>query len=398
MKAVMYGGGNIGRGFIGALFSRSGYQVTFIDVMKPVVDALNERHTYPVRILNGESSRDEWIKNVDAVNGTDADAVATCIAETDLMATAVGVNILPRIAPLVAEGLRRRFAQSNRPLNIIICENLNDANVIFAGMIREHLSEEERRLFDERVGMVEASIGRMVPVMTEEMKDGDALRVCVEPYGFLPVDRDGFRGEIPKVDGMIPFSPFDFYVKRKLFLHNMGHACCAYLGALSGYQYIAEAAADPSLRLIVQNAMEASALALAKKYDQPSTSLFNHMYDLLLRFNNAALGDTCDRVGRDPARKLALDDRLVGAWRLCEETGVDGTFIAIGIAGALHRYLDETGCEQNKESAITELTELAGCRIDAAIRFYERLLAGARPAELYAAAERERRATLGQIV
>ena len=32
MNAVMYGGGNIGRGFIGALLSQSGYRVTFIDV------------------------------------------------------------------------------------------------------------------------------------------------------------------------------------------------------------------------------------------------------------------------------------------------------------------------------------------------------------------------------
>ena len=31
-QAVMYGGGNIGRGFIGLLLSQAGYRVTFIDV------------------------------------------------------------------------------------------------------------------------------------------------------------------------------------------------------------------------------------------------------------------------------------------------------------------------------------------------------------------------------
>jgi len=36
----MYGGGNIGRGFIGATLSQSGYEVTFIDVAEPLVKAL----------------------------------------------------------------------------------------------------------------------------------------------------------------------------------------------------------------------------------------------------------------------------------------------------------------------------------------------------------------------
>ena len=37
MRAIMYGAGNIGRGFIGSLFAQSGYDVSFIDVAKPVV-------------------------------------------------------------------------------------------------------------------------------------------------------------------------------------------------------------------------------------------------------------------------------------------------------------------------------------------------------------------------
>ena len=42
----MYGGGNIGRGFIGMLFSMSGYEVTFIDVAEPVIEGLNREKKY----------------------------------------------------------------------------------------------------------------------------------------------------------------------------------------------------------------------------------------------------------------------------------------------------------------------------------------------------------------
>ena len=55
-QAVMYGGGNIGRGFIGALMSRSGYEVTFVDVAVPVVEELQSRRCYPLRIVSSEGN------------------------------------------------------------------------------------------------------------------------------------------------------------------------------------------------------------------------------------------------------------------------------------------------------------------------------------------------------
>ena len=101
----------------------------------------------------------------------------------------------------------------------------------------------------------------MVPVQTEEMKDGDPMRVCVERYGFLPVDKAAFKGEIPEITNMVPFEPFDFYIKRKLYVHNMGHATCAYLGGYEGRKYIYQSIDDPEILNIVQNAMLESALA-----------------------------------------------------------------------------------------------------------------------------------------
>lgn len=398
MKAVMYGGGNIGRGFIGALLSRSGYEVTFVDVAEPVVNALQKDRRYPIRYVSNEGYEDVWIEHVTAVNGNDTEAVAEAIAACDVMATAVGARILKFIIPNLIAGIRKRWAMGAKPLNIIICENLNDANKILEAMLKEQLTADEQKRFDETVGLVEASIGRMVPVQTEEMKDGEPMRVCVERYGFLPVDKAAFKGEIPPIDNTVPFAPFDFYVKRKLFLHNMGHAVCAYLGGLYGYTYIWEAIGDPYIRLIVENAMEAAALALSKKYGQPAEELFNHRNDLLARFSNAALGDTCDRVGRDVPRKLAPDDRLIGAWRLCQEMEISPVFLAAGIAGAVYRYLAEEGTEQGVLQAEKTLSGLSGFHSDTVIRCYEKFCAHAPLCEIFPALERERRAESGDMV
>ena len=99
MNAVMYGGGNIGRGFIGAPLSQSGYRVTFIDVAPPVVEHLQKNECYPIRYVFSGGHEDVLVENVTAVNGNDMEAAATAIANCDIMATAVGARILKFIVP-----------------------------------------------------------------------------------------------------------------------------------------------------------------------------------------------------------------------------------------------------------------------------------------------------------
>lgn len=359
-QAVMYGGGNIGRGFIGATFSQAGYAVTFVDVAEPVVKALQEKNTYPVRYVSNEGYEDVWIQNVTAVNGNNGSEVARCIASCDIMATAVGVRVLPWIVPNIVAGLRLRWAEKKEPLNIIICENLMNANHVLEGMIKENLTKEECALFDQTVGLVEASIGRMVPVQTEEMKDGDPLRVCVEKYGFLPVDKDAFKGQIPEIANLVPYSPFDFYLKRKLYIHNMGHATCAYLGDILSLDYIYQSIDVADIYILVKNAMLESAQALAAQYDAPIKPLMDHIDDLLGRFTNSALGDTCQRVGGDPARKLSPEDRLIGAGKLALQQGITPCYIAAGAAAGVRRYLTENSKEQTPENAAQVLQEVSG--------------------------------------
>ncbi len=404
MKAVMYGGGNIGRGFIGMLLSASGYEVQFVDVVDAVINTLNSEHTYPVRIISSEGHTDIDVKNVCAVDGKDGAAVAEAIASADIMATAVGVNVLKFIIPNIANGIKLRKERKLPPLNIIICENLMDANKVIEKMLKEYLNEEEQAWMDENVGLVEASIGRMVPVQTDDMKDGNPMRVCVECYGYLPVDKAAFKGEIPEIKNMVPFEPFDFYLKRKLYVHNMGHATCAYLGDILGLEYIYQSIDKDEVYLIVRGAMEESARALSKKYGVELESIMLHITDLLNRFTNAALKDTCKRVGGDPARKLSPQDRLIGSSTLALEVGITPAYIAIGAAAGLHRYLLETeGVERTMADAKKVLEshcELAeGSTLEKLILdMYALILEGKSLPELRRAADNVVKANLKDVI
>jgi mannitol-1-phosphate 5-dehydrogenase len=402
-QAVMYGGGNIGRGFIGALMSGAGYEVTFIDVAEPVVRELQERRCYPLRFVSNEGHEDLLVRNVTAVNGNDTEAASNVIARCDIMATAVGARILRFIIPNIVAGLRKRWAAGGAPLNIIICENLNDANKIVEGMIKEQLTPEECVRFDAEVSLVEASIGRMVPVQTDEMKDGEPLRVCVENYGFLPVDKAAFKGAVPDIPGMVPFEPFDFFIKRKLFIHNMGHATTAYLGGLKGADYIYEAIDDPEIRTITQNAMLESAQALSRRYKVDLAGIQLHITDLLGRFTNAALKDTCARVGGDPARKLSPADRLIGSATLALEEGITPAYIAVGAAAGVKRFLDEAERPQTSEAAAQVLAEVSALEKDTPLAklilgYYGMIAGGCTLADLRRKADGCKAASLKDII
>lgn len=332
-KFIMYGAGNIGRGFIGQLFSESGYRVGFIDVNLEIIDRLNKEGEYPVNIV-GEESREITVKNVYGIDGRDAERVADEIASCDIMATAVGVNVLKHIAKPIALGIERRFLLGGGPLNIVICENLIGADKYLKDLILQQIPHLKRKVDDE-VGFVEASIGRMVPVVTEDRRMGNPLRVFVEPYNILPVDKEAFKGEIPDVKNLYPFSPFNLFIQRKLFMHNMSHALCAYLGYLKGYTYIYEAVNDAEIRFIAYKALSQMAAALAKENNTDIMPLLKHADNLLYRFQNKALGDTIERVGRDTVRKLGSNDRLIGALKLSEKAGFCCSYLCIGIAAAM---------------------------------------------------------------
>lgn len=128
MRAVHFGAGNIGRGFIGQLLHESGYDITFVDVRDDVVDALKTEGRYEV-ILANEGEEHIPIDRVTALHSSrDAEEVTERLAEADLVTTAVGPSVLPVIAPAIAKGLLERARLGGAPVNVIACENMVGAS------------------------------------------------------------------------------------------------------------------------------------------------------------------------------------------------------------------------------------------------------------------------------
>lgn len=366
-KAVIIGAGNIGRGFIGQIFSEGGWEVCFLDVSENVVNTLNLRGEYPLDIVTSSGNERRIIRNVRAVNGNDRENAAHEIASSDICVTCVGAKAIRFIIPNLCAGIRLRLAESGKPLDLLICENLMDADEYIRSLLEPELTPAELA----SVGLVETSVGRMVPVPDPELLKEDPLLVRAEAYSVLPCDRDAFRGEIPDVPNLAPSAPFRYIIERKLYIHNMGHALCAYLGMLRGYTYISEAIGDPAIRAIVREAMTESALALSAKFGRPLSDLMAHTSDLIRRFGNTGLGDTCARVGADIPRKLAASDRLTGAAGNVIETGSHPAWTAVGAGAALALYLKEN--PGDPAETFRRLTDTDGEYADLALKYCEML-------------------------
>jgi len=345
-KLVLFGAGKIGRSFIGQLFSRGGYEVVFIDVCKPIIDELNRRRSYNVVIKNDEDTVLS-IQNVRGVLSSDVDQVTHEIETATIMGVSVGSNALKFIIPLIAEGLiKRSITQEALPLDIIIAENLRNAAEFIHKELKKNLPEGYP--LEQMVGLIETSIGKMVPIIPRKDMEEDMLQVFAEPYNTLILDKLAFKNPIPEIEGLAPKNNIKAWVDRKLFIHNLGHATTAYLGFLAhpSFTFIYEVLSDSQLKDNVRNTMLQASDILVKEYPEEFTreSLTLHIDDLLKRFQNKALGDTLYRVGCDLQRKLGTEDRLAGALHLALKLKLPYDLILRALVCGCHfKATDENG-------------------------------------------------------
>lgn len=364
MLAVHFGAGNIGRGFIGNLLYHSGYETCFVDVNSEIVNLLNEKKEYRV-VLADPSQQEMVIKNVSAINSqANPEHVIEAIAKADILTTAIGPNILPLIANLIADGLRKRIEITDKPLNLIACENMIGGSSLLKEKVFEKLTNEEKSLFDQRFGFPDSAVDRIVPNQINE----DKLMVKVEPFYEWVVEETKIVGEKPEIAGITFVQDLVPFIERKLFTVNTGHALAAYFGYYFGIETINSAMENEQINGLVEGALRESGEFLVGKYGFNRDEHGKYIQKILHRFANAYIIDEVTRVGRSPIRKLGPNDRLVSpARQFIEVVGKEPTYLMKGIAAALLYdfegdqdavHVQSTIKEKGLVAAIAEYTKL----------------------------------------
>lgn len=341
MKAVHFGAGNIGRGFVGTLLHEGGYEVVFSDVSAPLVDALSAAESYTVHEV-GAGGQDRVVDNFRALNSAEnPEAVAAEVASAQVLTTAVGPNILKFIAPHILAGLRLR-GDGEPALQVMACENALGAT----DTLRQHVEElagEEWTTLSARAIFANTAVDRIVPGQPE----GAGVDVTVEPFFEWAIEQGPFAGELPSIPGAHFVEDLGPYIERKLFTVNTGHAAAAYLGARAGKERIAEALADESVLAGVSAALQVTSGLLVDKHGFSVEDMAEYRETILNRFRNPELPDTVDRVGRQPLRKLSRRERLIGPAVEAAERGHDVNGLLAVVEAAL--YFTSPGDEQTEQ-------------------------------------------------
>ncbi len=343
---------------------RSGNFVSFTvaDVDRELVEAVRAAGgRYTVNIARPDRIDRFTVEGVqlhDSRTPEGRQAIVQAVAEADELATALpSVAVYAAggessVAELLAGGLALREASGQqpgeRPAIVYTAENHNHA----AEILEEHLRARAPAEAMAGVQVLNTVIGKMSGVTADpqtirhlglaSLTPGLPRAVLVEEFNRILISRvrlPGFRRGIEVFQEKEDLLPFE---EAKLYGHNAIHALIAYLADLKGCLTIADAGKDPWIMGVARRAfIQESGAALLRRHAGLGDPLFTpegyagYAGDLLQRMVNPHLCDQVERVGRDHARKLGLEDRLYGTMALALEAGIEPRNLALGAAAGV---------------------------------------------------------------
>ncbi len=170
------------------------------------------------------------------------------------------------------------------------------------------------------------------------------LDVTIESFFEWVVDRTPFLvdgGEPPEIDGVTWVDDLGPFIERKLFTVNTAHAAAAYHGIDRGWVSIREALATPELQAEIRAVLAETKQLLIAKYGFTDEEQQAYIEKTLKRISNPDLPDTCERVGRNPLRKLSRRERFVGPAAELAERGLNSWNLLNAVGAALRFAVEE---------------------------------------------------------
>jgi len=305
-KILIYGAGAIGRGYLPWVFSPQDYDYYFVESNSNLRNLINERKSYstfkttpfgyvemnvPVKVCYSPGEEKSIISTFDAV--------ATAVGPRNFLG--LKDSLMNTTVPVIS-------CENDSLMPAILSKMTNNPNIVFA--------------------IPDVITSCTAPA---ELLKNDPLSITTED-GVCFIDE-----KVAHLKANASYVSKEELVKQwaaKLYIHNTPHCVTAYFGSIIGVTYLHESMENSVVSKIVEGCMREMEQMLIKKYNIDKDFLAFYSNKELSRFRNKLLFDPIARVAREPFRKLASNDRLIGAANLCLSSGIVPTNLITGIMSA----------------------------------------------------------------
>lgn len=331
-KALIFGAGKIGQGFIGDLLHEDGYEIIFADVSDEVIEEINEKNCYSLFLTN-HNYEEKIIDNVFALSLLkNQEQIIEAITQVDIITTSVMKTNLVSVAPILAKGLKRRLDEGRSRVLVMACENaimgtdtlvnlMIDTNIITLDQLKEIGSYPN------------TGVDRFVFGGIYKGKEGTAVSDSHE----LAIERQKLDDPDSKpITGAEYVDNLEAVLKRKIYLVNCWLAITSYIGYTKGYKMVDEALRDEDIQKIVRKAVIESAAGLERKFGFSNDEMNDYINDMIIKryddYNQEGINDPVARVARQPIRKVSPDDRIMGPAYIAAEYNLPNEHLLYGAA------------------------------------------------------------------
>ena len=293
-RAVHFGAGNIGRGFIVPILQANDYEVIFVDVNADLIKQINEEGQYKITSLSIDGDTEAKINDVMAIDWKDTELLNETLLNASLITTSVG--------PKFVESIYERVATlDNQKDQIFIAfENMYKASSSASSSINSR---------NKNLKIIDAVVDKIVPPQPPT-----SLDVIVETYGSIILDESTELQPLG-VSKIVTYRNYDNEFYKKLWLLNGLHLQLAYYGLANKHTYIDEVLSSKEGREFGESAIK----SLAEAYTLMSNSdenLDNFSKTIINRFTLPEIKDEVTRIARNPEIKFSKNERFEYPLRL----------------------------------------------------------------------------------
>lgn len=312
-SAIHIGAGNMGRGFIGPLLSKNGYNVIFLDSDQALVDKINKEQSYTVEMV-GDKPETIQIDNVSAITSkqveSNSGAYDGVVNGVSVITTSVGIEVVPYLAKTVAKIIKIRSKHNiETHLNIISCEETIRATSLLKQKTMGVLDREYHDYARQYVRFIDSVADRLAPIQPHEATEN--LHVIIESFFELYLDRKQMPETIDDFEGIVFVDNLDAYAARKNFTLDIARYAIAYMGLLKGHSTLIDAIKSSSVESFAKSVMQDTRNVLIQEFQLSPLELDRYHEKIMERFHNPYISTDLLRIGRQPLNKLEPEEKIL---------------------------------------------------------------------------------------